>query len=168
MNIPTNLLRAVALASGRKDIRFYLNGVRVICKGRNVTLVATDGFRLHVGSFKDGSAVRFDFEVTLPIEAVRAALDTSDLVIELKRYLGGRWTLPRHVQFEGVGGKYPNWRRITPDPLATGPFDAGHVGDVLRAARMLVKRKPAIEVKGSLFTVGGVDDFYAVLLTRRQ
>ncbi|MCA6480265.1 MAG: hypothetical protein IM557_06685 [Chitinophagaceae bacterium] len=72
--INTNELQAVAYAMGKKDIRFYLNGMLLEIDGAgNHRLVVTDGHRVHI---VDNGLGKVDKSYIIPREAVEQVLKT--------------------------------------------------------------------------------------------
>lgn len=76
MQIPTAHLKAIALASAKHDIRYYLNGVCV----NDRHIVATDGDRMH--AMAHGQAWGHG-EVVIPIADVLMALKGRSETIEI-------------------------------------------------------------------------------------
>lgn len=76
MQILTNHLKAVLLAAGKKDIRYYLNGVHMT----QHHLVATDGYRMHIvchgGDWPHGP-------VTIPRDACALAVKGKTVTLEI-------------------------------------------------------------------------------------
>lgn len=99
MIVKKSYLQAVLLAAGKKDIRFYLNGVHI----NDRHLVGTDGHRMHVvvhgGDWPHGS-------VTIPREAVELALKSKvDLIDVTPTEIGA-------VRYKPVDGTYPDYTRV--------------------------------------------------------
>lgn len=171
MMIPVNLLKAVALAAGRHDVRFYLNSVLV----DGAHLVATDGWRMHVGTLDTLAA--FAMPVIVPLDAVANAVrgvTARDMLIALE-FDGTAWSLGG-IPFTPIDARYPQWQRIRP----TGTIDAApptlrapHVADVAKAATWLEGKRARVVtgvVPGGqqvVFTVLGRDDFTAVVMGDR-
>ena len=101
MQINTADLKALLLAAGKKDIRYYLNGVHVNSK----YLVATDGRRMHV--ITHGGDWPRD-PVTVPRDVVELAVKAKTLELTLTTDALGA------ISYKPVGGPYPNYMRIIP------------------------------------------------------
>ena len=101
MQIKTNDLKALLLAAGKKDIRYYLNGVHVNSKH----LVATDGHRMHViahgGDWPHGP-------VTIPREAVELAVKAKTVELTLTTEVIGA------ISYKPIDGVYPDYLRVLP------------------------------------------------------
>ena len=112
----------VSLASGKKDVRYYLNGVLFELRPGALTMVATNGYQLAVaaisGQFGDVFAdviianddikalqALFKPHATGPegfmVEAIRGGLRFTD-------YTG------RALDCSPVEAKFPDWRRVEP------------------------------------------------------
>lgn len=103
MQIKTAHLKALLLAAGKKDLRYYLNGVHVNDKH----LVATDGARMHViahgGDWPHGP-------VTVPRDAVELAVKSKTAEVTLTPDAIGA------IAYKPVDGKYPDYTRVIPAP----------------------------------------------------
>lgn len=141
LSIPTNLLRAVMLASANKDIRYYLNGVFIECGDDAVILVATDGHRLHAGHVSVADPVRAGQSWIVPIDALKKALTGyRAATIDLDNARVG------NVTYTPVDGRFPDWRRVVPRLTNVGvcpPISGAYVGDVGKAAQLLGDRHNA-------------------------
>ena len=100
MIVPTNYLKAVLLASAKKDIRYYLNSVLVNSKH----LVGTDGHRMHVVAH--GQEGWDHGDVIIPRDAVEMALKGRSADITITPSTIGV------VSFKETGGTYPNYTRL--------------------------------------------------------
>lgn len=107
MLIQTNHLKAVLLAAGKKDIRYYLNGVHVT----NHHLVGTDGHRMHVVCH--GGDWPHD-PVTIPREACELAIKgrTTELCLTP--------TSIGPISYKPIDGRYPDYTRLIAGPAALG------------------------------------------------
>ena len=101
MQVKTNDLKALLLAAGKKDIRYYLNGILV----NSEHLVATDGHRMHViahgGDWPHGP-------VTIPREVVGLAVKAKTLELTLTTEALGV------IAYRPVGSTYPDYLRVLP------------------------------------------------------
>ena len=99
MQILTNHLKAVLLAAGKKDIRYYLNGVHV----NKHHLVGTDGHRMHVVCH--GGDWPHD-PVTIPRDACERAIKGKTTTLEITPTTIGP------ISYTPVGGTYPDYTRV--------------------------------------------------------
>ena len=99
MQILTSHLKAVLLAAGKKDIRYYLNGVHV----NKHHLVATDGHRMHIvchgGDWPHEP-------VTIPRNACELAVKGKTTTLEITPTAIGP------ISYQPVGGTYPDYTRV--------------------------------------------------------
>lgn len=120
MIINVTTLKALLLFAGKKDIRFYLNGVHFERSATGTVAVATNGYCLAVARLDRDSAEPASFTVprehldnvvkgakggidVVQVDAAQCTLDSSN----------GRITVPL------VDGKFPDWRRVV-TPRQTG------------------------------------------------
>lgn len=129
MEIKTEHLKAALLAAGKKDKRYYLNGVVISTKH----IVATDGHRMNViahgGEWPHG-------EVKIPREAVEMAVKLKLKTVDVTPEAIGP------IAFTPLDGKFPDYTRVMPS-LSLG-VDQGNVHtqvnpDFLRDAVAAVK-----------------------------
>lgn len=129
MQIKTEHLKAALLAAGKKDIRYYLNGVRINAKH----IVATDGVRMNV--IAHGGEWPHD-DVTIPRETVEMAIKLKLKTLDVTPEAIGP------IAFKPLDGKFPDYTRVMP-ALSLG-VDQGSVHtqvnpDFLRDAVAAVK-----------------------------
>ena len=109
MQILTSHLKAVLLAAGKKDIRYYLNGVHV----NKHHLVATDGHRMHIvchgGDWPHEP-------VTIPRNACELAVKGKTTTLEITPTDIGP------ISYQPTGGTYPDYTRVmaSSTALSTG------------------------------------------------
>ena len=146
MYIPADLLKAVALAQAKIDVRLQLHGVCIEPSGH---MVATDGHRLHIG-YQDvnphGSTPRIPTAVIVPAETVAIVTKIKARGYELTATLraspaGGPTLSPRHpasyywtlggVAFTPVDAAFPDWRRVIPSDNPDGPLGKPNDGSPL-------------------------------------
>lgn len=105
MQILTAHLKAVLLAAGKKDIRYYLNGVHVT----KHHLVATDGHRMHIvchgGDWPHEP-------VTIPRDACELAVKGKTTTLDLTPSAIGP------ISYKPLGGTYPDYTRVTASSTA--------------------------------------------------
>jgi DNA polymerase-3 subunit beta len=101
-----------------QDIRYYLNGVLVSCDGATLRVVATDGHRLSMASYKLTESIA-KIEAILPRKTVLELiklLDESDDPIHMKMH-------QNQVKFNFAGieivskiveGKFPDYTKVIP------------------------------------------------------
>lgn len=112
--IKTNDLKALLLCAGKKDVRYYLNGVHFESSANGIIAVATDGHRLLAvnlpGQQPEG------VKALIPRALIEAAVKTKAPVIDIK-IEGGNVTLAsagQNVSGSIGEGVYPDYRRVIP------------------------------------------------------
>lgn len=106
MEIDTRIIAALLCVAGKKDARYYLNGVRF----EGDTAIATDGHVLLAIESAHNAAEPF----TVPREACEWAVKQKRATVEIFRdriEAGGQV-----YAFSEVDGNYPQWRAILPAP----------------------------------------------------
>jgi DNA polymerase-3 subunit beta len=125
ISIPAPALEAsidlVARAASRDDMRPVLTGVFVSARGNEMTMVATDSYRLAVKRTELESELGGEIEANIPARALR----------ELGRILASEsaeeaviWLLPNQAVFKAgsitlttrlIEGQFPNFRQLLPE-----------------------------------------------------
>jgi DNA polymerase-3 subunit beta len=125
LKIPAPVLEAsidlVARAASRDDMRPVLTGVFVSAAGKEMTMVATDSYRLAVKRTELETELGGEIEANIPAKALR----------ELSRILSaegveevGIWLLPNQAIFVAgsitlttrlIDGQFPNFRQLLPE-----------------------------------------------------
>lgn len=122
VSVPQKLLRSLLLlvqyGMAQQDIRYYLNGLLLVVKDQQLTMVATDGHRLAYASAKLPQSVD-GAEVIIPRKAVlelAKLLTDVDSPVEIK-------LLPSQARFafadiefvsKVIDGKFPDYNRVIP------------------------------------------------------
>jgi DNA polymerase III subunit beta len=125
LKIPAAALEAsielVARAASRDDMRPVLTGVFVSASGTEMTMVATDSYRLAVKRTELETALSGDIEANIPARALR----------ELSRIISSEgveettiWLPPNQAIFQAgsitlttrlIDGQFPNFRQLLPE-----------------------------------------------------
>jgi DNA polymerase-3 subunit beta len=111
----------VARAASRDDMRPVLTGVLVTATGQEMTMVATDSYRLAVKRTELESAIGGELEANIPAKALRelgrlvATAELDDVSVSL---------LPNQAVFKAgdvllntrlIDGQFPNFRQLLPE-----------------------------------------------------
>jgi DNA polymerase III subunit beta len=125
LKIPADALAAtvelVAPAASRDDMRPVLTGVLVSASGEEMTMVATDSYRLAVKRTELEKGIGGELEANIPARALRelGRIVAADGVEEVAVSL-----LPNHAVFKAGGillntrlidGQFPNFRQLLPE-----------------------------------------------------
>lgn len=180
IHISSLLLRAVALASAKQDIRQYLNGVLIEVKPKGVFLVATDGHRMHVAVTDQRPQDAPEFNLIVPRATVALAAKkygAADTPLMLSKDQTGPWSLA-HEPFEPLQGTFPEWRRVVPEMAANArvavpPLNAKYVDDLANAAVLLGGKHAGFHLhccdgRTVLAKLNGREDFFAILMGQNE
>jgi hypothetical protein len=139
--IAANELAAVAIASAKKDHRYYLKGVHVAAADNLMQYTATDGHRIHRFACCDHYGAWT--AVIIPIDAVDQitkgakgqviTIEQSDRMVTLTRADG------LAVTCAAVDGTFPDVDRVIPKSVSgeTAQFNPALLADVSKALKLL-------------------------------
>lgn len=143
----------VAPAASRDDMRPVLTGVLVSAAGEEMTMVATDSYRLAVKRTELESAVGGELEANIPARALR----------ELARIVAAEGTeavsvglLPNQAVFEAgpillntrlIDGQFPNFRQLLPESYEHDVrLERPEFLDVVRRVSQLAQRNAPLRL----------------------
>jgi len=111
LKLDINVLKYIALASGKKDVRYYLNGIYFGDDGEgNLILVGTDGHRLHL-SVTTAKAPEKPFVIN--IEDLKEILTIkSKTELEFGSVGDDEYRIGGRIVKCDYATKYPDYRRI--------------------------------------------------------
>ena len=141
---------AAASHASRDETRPILTGVRVeTVDGSLARLVATDSYRLIV---RDIQAETFapDMAYTIPAAVLKAATDkaSGDVAVFVDGANDREWvTVSRDGEtwrIRTIGGQYPNWQQLMPEPVCEVTFDRAELIGVLQGAKRAVAKKAPV------------------------
>lgn len=125
------LFKAALTFAGNKDVRFYLNGVRIEPSpdGVGVRLIATDGDRLAVLFDPNGHATGAAIVERHKVPAIPKAIASDQVTFngDYATYPGG---LSQPVSY--IDGTFPDWQAVIPSgdlSGCVGAFNAGYIAD---------------------------------------
>ena len=115
MQIEIRALKACALSAGKKDVRYYLNGVLIEPRANDALCVGTDGHRMTVARSEADGFNGSGFELIVPIDRVNLALKAAAKNQEtlLLENDGSGYRLGG-IPFIAMDGKFPAWRHTVP------------------------------------------------------
>lgn len=169
-------LCAAIHCAGKKDVRYYLNGVYVEALPDETRVVATDGYKLAV--FRSATANPEPFSIIIPRATVEAfvklvkGVKFVDLTITdgTGRLSWANGSLP----FDPIDARFPEYRRTFPQDTSgeTAQFNPELLIAFSKVAKALgAKACPEIVHNGSgaaLVRINAVHDFAGVLMPFRQ
>jgi DNA polymerase III subunit beta len=160
LKLPAPALEAsidlVARAASRDDMRPVLTGVLVSASGREMTMVATDSYRLAVKRTELESAIGGELEANVPARALR----------ELSRLVSGGEAeqvavslLPNQALFKAgpvllntrlIDGQFPNFRQLLPESYEHDiRLPQPELLDVVRRVSQLAQRNSPLRLSFS-------------------
>lgn len=135
VSVPANKVAAVALFSGKNDIRNYLNGVHIEVMNLETRIVATDGHT--AGMYRHEGSNPTTFDVTIPTASIEIIMKTKALNMEVM-CKDGIWTI-NGLPFEPCFGKFPAYRRIVPLSVTNevAQFNPEYLMRVAKAGKLM-------------------------------
>ncbi len=135
------MIEQVAFASAVDDTRPMLTGVLATFSGSDLTLAATDGFRMAIRTGELASAASGDFSVIVPartMSELARILPDGENAVEISVTPNRNQVVFRapdlHVVSRLLEGTYPNYRQIIPSKFATKVVVS--TGDLLKATKI--------------------------------
>ena len=152
IEIPVGAFKAVALAAGQQDIRYYLNGMLLEQAKNGLFLVATDGHRMHAMRVRQDAPLPVGAQVIIPNDAiakVKPNRSMPTLTVEIADDLKSGTLAYFGNSFAWVAseGRYPDWRRVLPREATVDGVGASlqpeYLADVAKAAVLMGGKKGA-------------------------
>lgn len=180
MNIDLKLFRAVALARGISDVRYYRNGVflQAAPGSRTLFIVATDGYRLHYARQELSDVLPDGLSAILNEASVKALLALKDDIVEMSPDATMAKAASALIPLEKEAGTYPDWRRVIPrnpgPPIEQFAVNPAFLTVLHEAAKLIAGSKAAAVLRpGShddqlVAVVPGRPEFGAVVMGQRQ
>ena len=193
-HVKQSTLTAMLILAGKKDIRYYINGLLIEWNDKTTKVVATNGHLLGVydcmpvefcENFNNGTG-----SVVIPADAILKLPKTTarfDPVVTFTQpepvLFPLAWVMTVNgmtIPFEAIDAKYPDWRRIT-DNLKTTNEPAGYnlsylndfekCGNILAGGTKLKTMNRTVIHQngnsGALVEFNGVDYFAGVIMPTR-
>jgi len=163
IQIDFDILKGLNVLSGKKDIRYYLNGVYVEITPKGAYFVATDGHKMgiwHDDKITSPETIQHVIPSTLIDQVSKVITKPINLVeIDLQpmiefNYLNNVFKAP------AIDGKYPDFRRVIPETINNeiAQFDPEFLSQFYKCASILNSvKKPDIAI-GHNGTGGAIVD----------
>jgi DNA polymerase III subunit beta len=164
---------AVAIAAGRDDALPVLTGIRVEIEGEQVTLAATDRYRLAVRTLR-WAPVDPAMQATALVpartlaEAAKSLTSGAEVTLALASNGPGEGLLglsgaQRSTTSRLLDGEFPKYRSLLPDSAsATAMVDSSALTDAVRRVALVASRtspiRLAFSADGVSLEAGGVDE----------
>jgi DNA polymerase-3 subunit beta len=164
---------AVAIAAGRDDALPVLTGIRVEIDGEQVTLAATDRYRLAVRTLRWApSDPAMQTTALVPARTLAEAAKSLTSGAEITLALSGTGPGEGLVGLSGaqrsttsrlLDGEFPKYRSLLPDSFsATATIDSAMLTDAVRRVALVASRTSPIRLSfspdGLSLEAGGVDE----------
>jgi DNA polymerase-3 subunit beta len=164
---------AVAIAAGRDDALPVLTGIRVEIDGEQVTLAATDRYRLAVRTLRWApSDPAMQTTALVPARTLAEAAKSLTSGAEITLALSGTGPGEGLVGLSGaqrsttsrlLDGEFPKYRSLLPDSFsATATIDSATLTDAVRRVALVASRTSPIRLSfssdGLSLEAGGVDE----------
>lgn len=149
-SLKLNVLKGLALIAGKKDIRYYLNGVHFEISDNGCYLVATDGSKMaiwHDSSFKSSEKITGIIDRELIEQVAKAAPKTlNEIDLELTAthaYIKFNDNIYTKALIDGV---FPDWRRVVPEKIdnQAANFNPDMLMEFKKAAALITDAKSAV------------------------
>ena len=164
---------AVAVAAGRDDALPVLTGVRVEIDGEQVTLAATDRYRLAVRTLRWApTEVGMQATALVPArtlaDAAKSLTSGAEVALSLSSNGPGEGLIGlsgahRSTTSRLLDGEFPKYRSLLPDTAsATATIDSAALTDAVRRVALVASRTSPIRLSfsadGVTLEAGGVDE----------
>jgi DNA polymerase-3 subunit beta len=118
ITIKTNELKALLICVGKKDVRYYLNGVHFESSANGIIAASTDGHRLLCINLPNEQAE--GVKALIPRALIEAAVKTKSVYIEIT-IEGHQVTLSsmgQSISGSITDGVFPDFRRVIPNSVS--------------------------------------------------
>ena len=183
-HVSQSTLDAMLLLAGKKDIRYYLNGLNIEWNGEITRVIACDGHKL--GIFQAAAPDnRGNGSITIPRDAIEL-LPKKAGVLTFTQITETHWTIDcgnGAFKFTPCDSKYPDFRRVV-HPIQTagtsgvaGGFNLNYLtefekcGNLLAGSKLRVGNRLRLHHNGdsaALVTLNCVDGFAGVVMPMRD
>ena len=172
------------LLAGKKDIRYYLNGLHIEYNPEFTRVIACDGHKLGIyqAAAPDNRGMG---AITIPREIIENLPKNKDFILGFhKQDTGTQWHITTGVStvnFTPCEGAYPDFRRVVNQADKTSGEAAGFnltylnefekAGNLLAGSKLKVGSRVRIHhngQNGALITLNCVDNFAGVLMPLRD
>ena len=167
------VLTAMAHLAGKKDIRYYLNGVLMEVNNDYIRCVATDGHVIGVFQQKNmGGDQGEPFSVIVPHDVIDK-LDKKKLQHTLTKNDDG--FVIDNIGFKGIDGKFPDYERVFKMDKISGEvaqFNPDFIARFVKVGKALGMKHPMPVIshnggKSALVSIGR-EDFVGLMMPYRS
>lgn len=161
-----NILKGLNVLSGKKDIRYYLNGIGIEITSNGAYFVATDGHKLGIyHDHKITSSDKISYIVPNDLimqvsKQVKAPISLID--IELSKTIEITY-LNNTFKALSIDGTYPDFRKVIPENLSheIGQFNPDYLSEFKKCASIMQGKKEveiSIGHNGNSGSIISIDD----------
>jgi DNA polymerase-3 subunit beta len=184
INVKQSTLDAMLLIAGKKDIRYYLNGVYLEWDHERTRAVGCDGHKLAVHyQFIEGNAGAGS--IIIPRDVIERLPKRSSVAYEIQiiQNQAGAWAIHAagvSVSFTPCDATYPDWRRVSHGIKTSGEaagFDIDYLvafekaGAILGGGKCRIGNRLRIHhngAQGAIVTLDGIEGFAGVIMPLRE
>jgi DNA polymerase III subunit beta len=180
--IQQNTLNAMLLLAGKKDIRYYLNGLHIEFAPEFTRVIACDGHKL--GIYQAAAPDNRGYgSITIPRETIENLPKNAGL-LEFAQIDANLWQLTAgsvSLKFAPCDSKYPDFRRVVDQANKTSGEAAGFnleylnqfekCGNLLAGSKLKIGNRVRIHHNGhngALITLNCVDNFAGIVMPLRD
>lgn len=179
--ITQTTLDAMLVLAGKKDIRYYLNGVYVEFNETLTRVVATDGHKMGIVQ-NAGKNVESGFLI-IPVDAITSLSKKAGL-LTITQITATQWKISTHnseINFTPYDAKYPDYNKVINKIQGTSGVASGYnldylndfekCGNILAGGKMRVGSRIRIAhngENGGIVILSGVDNFAGVIMPLRD
>lgn len=167
------VLTALANLAGKKDIRYYLNGVLIEVNNEHIRCVATDGHVIGVfQQHNNGGDQGEPFSVIVPHDVI-AKLDKKKLQHTLTK-TDDTFVID-NIGFKGIDGKFPDYERVFKMDKISGEvaqFNPDFIARFVKVGKALGMKNPMPVIahngnKSALVSIG-LENFVGLMMPYRS
>jgi DNA polymerase-3 subunit beta len=180
--IKQSTLDAMLLLAGKKDIRYYLNGLYIEYAPAFTRVVGCDGHKL--GIYQAAAPDNRGFgSITIPREVIEKLPKKCDVIQFVQLDDGGQWQITADstlIKFAPCDSKYPDFRRVVNLAATSGEaagFNLTYLNEFEKCGNLLAgsKIKTGCRIRlhhngqnGAMIVFNGVENFAGVLMPLRD
>lgn len=180
--IKQSTLDAMLLLAGKKDIRYYLNGLYIEYAPAFTRVVGCDGHKL--GIYQAAAENTGHGSIIIPRDVIEnLPKGNKEFLLGFTKLEGSQWQIitgAASVNFAPCEGTYPDFRRVTHGVKTTGEAGGFNVeylsqfekcGNLLAGSKSKAGNRVCIHhngTSGALIVLNGVENFAGVLMPLRD
>tara|TARA_R110000868_G_scaffold93306_1_gene258246 strand:+ start:1587 stop:2228 length:642 start_codon:yes stop_codon:yes gene_type:complete len=180
--IKQSTLDAMLLLAGKKDIRYYLNGLYIEYAPAFTRVVGCDGHKL--GIYQAAAENTGNGSIIIPRDVIEnLPKGNKEFLLGFTKLEGNQWQIitgAASINFAPCEGSYPNFRSVAQGVKTTGEAGGFNVeylsqfekcGNLLAGSKSKAGNRVCIHhngTSGALIVLNGVENFAGVLMPLRD